>query len=247
MSYYDRERNMAESLRKMYPKGTRVECLSMMDPFAPVPSGTRGGFEDARGTLFFEIARIAEVKQPKYLLLENVPGLLNHDSGRTFATILSALDELGYDVTWQVLNSKDFGVPQARRRVYIVGYHREKCAGKILTFTQTSEKNLVQLKSGSQGKRLYSSDGISITLTSEAGGFGGKTGIYLIEDFGLKIKVKTKTGYQIAYPGDTIDTAYAILNSRHGRVGIDLASCGAAESTKAPDSTNATESISEWW
>ena len=104
--------------------------------------GKRGGFEDARGTLFFEIARIAEVKQPKYLLLENVPGLLNHDSGRTFATILSTLDELGYDVSWQVLNSKDFGVPQSRRRVYIVGYHREKCAGKILTFTQTSEKIL---------------------------------------------------------------------------------------------------------
>ena len=77
--------------------------------------GKRGGFEDARGTLFFEIARIAEVKRPKYLLLENVPGLLNHDSGRTFATILSTLDELGYDVTWQVLNSKDYGVPQARR------------------------------------------------------------------------------------------------------------------------------------
>ena len=195
--------------------------------------GKRGGFEDARGTLFFEIARIAEVKQPKYRLLENVPGLLNHDSGRTFATILNTLDELGYDVSWQVLNSKDFGVPQSRRRVYIVGYHREKCAGKILTFTQTSEKNLVQLKSGSQGKRLYSSDGVSITLTSEAGGFGGKTGIYLIEDFGLKIKVKTKSGYQIAYPGDTIDTAYATLNSRRGRVGSDIAHTLTTSATQA--------------
>ena len=56
-------------------------------------AGKRGGFDDARGTLFFEIARIAAVKKPKYLLLENVPGLLSHDSGRTFATILGALDE----------------------------------------------------------------------------------------------------------------------------------------------------------
>ena len=62
-------------------------------------AGKRGGFEDARGTLFFEIARIARVKRPKYLLLENVPGLLSHDGGRTFATILNALSELGYSLT----------------------------------------------------------------------------------------------------------------------------------------------------
>ena len=195
--------------------------------------GKRGGFEDARGTLFFEIARIAEVKRPKYLLLENVPGLLNHDSGRTFATILSTLDELGYDVTWQVLNSKDYGVPQARRRVYIVGYNREKCTGKVLSFTQTSGETTLQLKGGSQGKRLYSSDGVGITLTSEAGGFGGKTGIYLIEDFGLRIKVKTKKGFQIAQPGDTIDTAYATINSRRGRVGYEIAHTLTTSATQA--------------
>lgn len=85
-------------------------------------AGRRGGFDDARGTLFFEIARIAAVKRPAYLFLENVPGLLSHDGGRTFATILGTLSQLGYDVTWQVLNSKDFGVPQSRKRVYIVGY-----------------------------------------------------------------------------------------------------------------------------
>ena len=68
-------------------------------------AGKRRGFDDVRGTMFFEIARIAAVKRPRYLLLENVPGLLSHDEGRTFATILSALDELGYDVAWQVLNS----------------------------------------------------------------------------------------------------------------------------------------------
>ena len=93
-------------------------------------AGRRGGFTDTRGTLFFEIARLAAAKRPRYLLLENVPGLLSHDEGRTFQTILNALDELGYDVAWQVLNSKDLGVPQSRNRVYIVGYLRGKCPEK---------------------------------------------------------------------------------------------------------------------
>jgi DNA (cytosine-5)-methyltransferase 1 len=85
-------------------------------------AGKRGGFEDTRGTLFFEIARIARVKRPKLLLLENVKGLLSHDNGRTFGTILATLSELGYFSEWQVLNSKDFGVPQNRERVFIVGH-----------------------------------------------------------------------------------------------------------------------------
>ena len=74
-------------------------------------AGSRKGFGDPRGTLFFELARLAEVRKPEYLLFENVPGLLNHDGGRTFATILDTLDRLGYAVEWQCLNSKDFGVP----------------------------------------------------------------------------------------------------------------------------------------
>ena len=109
-------------------------------------AGARKGFDDTRGTLFFEIARIAAVKKPKYLFLENVPGLLNHDKGRTFETIIHTLDELGYDVCWQVLNSKNFGVPQSRNRVYIIGYHRGQCAGEVLSFTQTSGKALIQRK-----------------------------------------------------------------------------------------------------
>ena len=169
-------------------------------------AGKRKGFSDTRGTLFFEIARIAAVKKPKFLLLENVPGLLSHDSGRTFAAILSTLDELGYDVAWQVLNSANFGVAQSRKRVYIVGFYREKCSGKILSFTDANPKTLVQRIPGKEGNRVYSVEGLSITLTSQAGGFGGKTGLY--EIMGLPIKVKTKTGYQTALPGDSIDLAY---------------------------------------
>ena len=87
-------------------------------------AGKRGGFDDARGTLFFEIARCLREKQPRLLLLENVKGLLSHDKGKTFQIILNTLDELGYDLQWQVLNSKNFGVPQNRERVFIVGHLR---------------------------------------------------------------------------------------------------------------------------
>ena len=94
-------------------------------------AGARRGFEDTRGTLFFEIARFASILKPKYLFLENVKGLLNHDRGNTFKTILGSLDGLGYDVEWQVLNSKNFSVPQNRERVFIVGYLRGECARNV--------------------------------------------------------------------------------------------------------------------
>lgn len=85
-------------------------------------AGKRGGFEDTRGTLFFEIARVCKERRPKLLLLENVKGLLSHDGGRTFGTILHTLGELGYWWEYEVLNSKNFGVPQNRERVFVVGH-----------------------------------------------------------------------------------------------------------------------------
>ena len=94
-------------------------------------AGRRGGFGDPRGTLFFELARLAEARKPPYLLFENVPGLLHHDEGRTFAAILHTLEGMGYGVEWQVLNSRDFHVLQSRKRVYLVGYLDERCRGKI--------------------------------------------------------------------------------------------------------------------
>ncbi|MPN62769.1 hypothetical protein SDC9_210522 [bioreactor metagenome] len=113
-------------------------------------AGLRRGFDDARGTLFFEIARLARAKRPAYLLLENVPGLLSHDKGRTFAAILASLCDLGYSVEWHVLNSKDFGVPQSRRRVFLIGYLDIRCAGKILPVRETNAKALIQLIAGAQ-------------------------------------------------------------------------------------------------
>ena len=107
-------------------------------------SGKRCGFDDTRGTLFFEIARICEEKKPRYLLLENVKGLLSHDKGRTFKKILGVLSELGYDVEWEILNSKSFGVAQSRERLYIKGYFRAKCGREILSAKRDSRKANVQ-------------------------------------------------------------------------------------------------------
>lgn len=84
-------------------------------------AGKREGFADTRGTLFFEVERILKTKKPKGFILENVEGLVNHDDGRTLKTILEHLSQLGYKVSYSVLNSKDFGVPQERKRIYIVG------------------------------------------------------------------------------------------------------------------------------
>lgn len=94
-------------------------------------AGKRLGFDDTRGTLFFEIARILKVKRPGQFLLENVKGLLSHDNGNTFKTIITTLVEMGYCVEWEVLNSKNFGVPQNRERVFIHGF-REGCGRQIL-------------------------------------------------------------------------------------------------------------------
>lgn len=103
-------------------------------------AGKRAGFDDIRGTLFFEIARIARDKRPEILLLENVRGLLSHDKGGTFETILKTLDDIGYDVEWQVLNSKNYGVPQNRERVFIIGHLRGSSRRKIFPITRESRQ-----------------------------------------------------------------------------------------------------------
>jgi len=103
-------------------------------------AGKRRGFDDTRGTLFFEIARIIKAKRPKLVFLENVKGLLNHNKGETFSVIIQALEELGYDVQWMVLNSKFFGVPQNRERVFIIGSLRGTTRPEILPIARNDGK-----------------------------------------------------------------------------------------------------------
>lgn len=139
-------------------------------------AGKRRGFEDTRGTLFFEVARILQVKKPKLVLLENVKGLLNHNEGQTFAVILQTLEELGYDIQWMVLNSRFFGVAQNRERVFIIGSLRGQSRPEVLFKRSAgcevvSEKGLVVLNEASHSNnRVYSSCGLSPTLNTMQGG-----------------------------------------------------------------------------
>lgn len=145
-------------------------------------AGKRRGFEDTRGTLFFEIARFASILRPCYLFLENVKGLLNHEGGATFETILRALDELGYDVEWQVLNSKDY-VPQNRERVFIIGHLRGERTRKVLPFERKSRttiennikpindsKKTIEVLNFDSTNRFYDVSGISPCLNTMQGG-----------------------------------------------------------------------------
>lgn len=104
-------------------------------------AGKRCGFDDPRGNLFFEIARILRDKKPRYLLLENVKGLLSHDNGSTFKTVLEVLTNLGYNIEWQVLNSKDFGVPQSRERIFIIGYLRGTSRPKVFPIIRSTTED----------------------------------------------------------------------------------------------------------
>ena len=164
---------------RYYPDATKIDPADLPDfdllcggfPCQTFSiAGRRKGFDDTRGTLFFEIARLAQSKRPSYLLLENVPGLLSHDKGRTFSVILATLNDLGYRVEWMVLNSKHFGVPQSRRRLFLICYLDPRCAGKIFPVFGTGGKALIQVLGGSQGSRVYDADGIACTQTAGAGG-----------------------------------------------------------------------------
>jgi DNA (cytosine-5)-methyltransferase 1 len=104
-------------------------------------AGRRAGLAGARTGLFFELARVIGALSPRWLLLENVPGLLNSNKGQDFHAILATLDELGYGVSWRVLDARYFGVAQRRRRVLLVGHHRGVCPFEILFEPQSGQGN----------------------------------------------------------------------------------------------------------
>lgn len=89
-------------------------------------AGLKKGFNDIRGTLFFDVVKILKAKKPSLVLLENVKGLKNHDDGRTFRVLKESLDEIGYDTFAEVLNASEFGLPQNRERIFIVCVNRQK-------------------------------------------------------------------------------------------------------------------------
>ena len=105
-------------------------------------SGKRLGFKDTRGTLFFDIARIAKYHKPKVLILENVKNFKEHDNGKTLSTVLSTLDEIGYNTFYKVINASSYGVPQKRERIYLVSF-RKNLKIKNFSFDNSNNKESV--------------------------------------------------------------------------------------------------------
>jgi len=184
-------------------------------------AGHRGGFEDTRGTLFFDVARIIKEKQPKAFLLENVKGLTNHNKGKTFETILNVLkNDLGYTVHAKLLNSKDYDVPQNRDRIYIVGFkekidfefprpkkltkkikdilEKEEVSSKyylsnIYLETLKKHKTRHKEKGNGFGYRIVEHNGIANTLV--VGGMGKERNLVFddrLTDFTPKTNIKGK-------------------------------------------------------
>lgn len=135
--------------------------------------GKRLGFEDARGTLFYEFARIVKETNPKVFLFENVKGMLNHDGGRTWRVIHDIFEELGYDVHFRVLNSKDYGIPQNRERIFCLGFKTDTIKKKIEKFIMSynlfrneyemsfEDERLTMLYESIKKYKLASSEGVN--------------------------------------------------------------------------------------
>lgn len=142
--------------KEFIPDGFDVLCAGFPCQAFSI-AGRRGGFEDTRGTLFFDVAEIIKRKQPKAIFLENVKGLFNHDKGKTLKTILNVLrEDLNYYVPEpRVINAKDYGVPQNRERIFIVGFRKDlgidefnypKPSDKKVCFNDIKEENTVSVK-----------------------------------------------------------------------------------------------------
>lgn len=152
-------------------------------------AGKQKGLQDGeRSGLFYEIMRLLAGRRkedrPKWLLIENVKNLLSIGGGFDFLRLLDKVGGYGYSVQWDVLNSKNFGVPQNRERVFIICYLGDICGREIFPLGRTDGENPCQLKEITQavsmGDRIYSTDGISKTLAAVGGGGGAKTGLYAV-------------------------------------------------------------------
>lgn len=149
----------------------------------------KGLQEGERSGLFYEIMRLLagcrQEDRPRWLLVENVKNLLSIGNGFDFARLLLEVGGNGYSLQWQVLNSKDFGVPQNRERVFIVCYLGNIRGREVFPLRRTDGENPCELKEITQGvsdaQRIYESDGLARTLKGESGGQGGKTGLYAVK------------------------------------------------------------------
>lgn len=171
-----------EKTKSYIPDGFDVLCAGFPCQAFSI-AGRRGGFEDTRGTLFFDVAEIIKKKQPKAVFLENVKGLRNHNGGKTLETILNVLrNDLGYFVPEpQIINAKDFGVPQNRERIFIVGFRKDtgitefeypKPTGKKVKFADIKEKKVPATKYFLSTQYLQTLHNHKARHESKGNGFG---------------------------------------------------------------------------
>lgn len=143
-------------------------------------AGKRAGLEGARSGLFYEYMRAVKEKRPKYFIWENVKGALSSNKGFDFATVINEMAEAGYSLWWQVLNAKDFGVPQNRERIFVVGF-RDGSPREVLFESRANGKNLSEITQGvSDAQRIYNTDGLAKSQKALGGGQGAKTGLYAV-------------------------------------------------------------------
>ena len=212
-------------------------------------AGKQLGFEDARGTLFYEIARAAKEIKPRYLLLENVRNLLSHDKGQTFTRILKILDELGYDAEWQVLNSKNFGVPQNRERVFIVGHLRGERTYKVFPIRGENQKSSIKqignidktdnFGGNPQVGRVYDVEGISPTLnTMQGGGRDPKVAVPVLTPDRVDKRQNGRRFKENGEPMFTLTTQdrHGVLIKEANKQGYSVASVGDSVNLSRPNS-----------
>ena len=203
------EVNIDGDIRKVdrLPEGTDILCGGFPCQSFSI-AGKRGGFDDTRGTLFFELARLAKTSRPRLLFLENVKGLLNHDEGKTFHTILQALEELGYLVEWEVLNSTNFGVPQNRERVFIVGHLGGERGCEIFPLGEGDGVPDEEQREAQSFDALTASDYKGVSKQ--------RRNCVAIPSEGIDLQDGNKQGYSTAQIGDGVNLAFA-NNRKNGR------------------------------
>lgn len=147
-------------------------------------AGKQRGLSGKRSGIYYSIIDLVKGKKesdkPTYLLVENVKNLLSVNGGFDFAAVLSEMDEAGYDTRWQVLNSKDHGVPQNRERVFFIANLRSRGEREILFVAGEGGGTLKEVIGGMQGYRVYDPEGVSVTLGANGGGMGANTGLYCV-------------------------------------------------------------------
>jgi len=173
----------ANDIRRVYAGDIpKADCWCFGFPCQDISvAGKQAGFQGNRSSLFFRVmylvVQLKEEDKPTYLFIENVKNLLSVNGGWDFARLLIEMDQCGYDAEWQVLNSKDFGVPQNRERCFIIGHLRGRSTTKVFPIEGTDGKNSVSLNlfgclngRNSQRDRVYSDNGLAPTISTKPGG-----------------------------------------------------------------------------